>query len=672
MKCFAIVSVVAALIFSAIGHTSAQVLAPKSEQDGIKAHEIIHEYARAVSEGNAEKASALVEPDSKLKSGKLTLASLTLARQESFALMNVHISHSKGLVVAISESLKLSEPKLVGHDSACLVFLLTRTGESWQVRDIDLQTEEVAKQAIAAFLQQHADAADITDIAAKGYKLDPPPTRRTNPPNAADQPDFDDAIGDADLTVFRTGRVSVEVRIARDTPYKKAVEVWHKLEGLNLDSINLAVDDRQSGGVQAVIRATPDTHHKSIVIIIRRLREAGVDQLSLGKPFDKVQADATELKKQKRREVEAAFEARQQLQRAELVRLQQRLTHIEDLIESRERIKDQIIERRVEELLDPNLRWQTPDESASLPQKTQQGTNQTNGEPTNAATDRVPALDPFAAPNPLQESMPGSRPQPRIDDSDVGRATELRKKIDALVAEVASGEAILKHHPQHDDFGGISKRLENARRNLQIHRDELAAYVRLFELELRHAESAVQSATTVVERNKKLATLGVISQETMLEHQQALGAARLRSERARTLLELCLKADSHRGAGPPEARDLEPAASFGVSSPAIVNVLQQRLALVQKQYEFGRATLPELLTATKEVKEAEVAAAGSPEVRLDDLPKKVRANFRTDGGNSRVGVSRKDELLQQRASSAVRCTWVESQSVKKVVGLNRS
>lgn len=55
--------------------------------------------------------------------------------------------------------------------------------------------------------------------------------------------------------------------------------------------------------------------------------------------------------------VDKAFEARQQHQRAELANLQQRHRRIEELIEARERIKDQIIDHRVEELLNPALRW---------------------------------------------------------------------------------------------------------------------------------------------------------------------------------------------------------------------------------------------------------------------------------------------------------------------------
>ena len=65
-----------------------------------------------------------------------------------------------------------------------------------------------------------------------------------------------------------------------------------------------------------------------------------------------------ELEDRLRRQVSAAFEARQQWQDAELVRLRARLAAIEESVAAREKIKDTIINRRVEELLDPDLRWE--------------------------------------------------------------------------------------------------------------------------------------------------------------------------------------------------------------------------------------------------------------------------------------------------------------------------
>jgi hypothetical protein len=64
-----------------------------------------------------------------------------------------------------------------------------------------------------------------------------------------------------------------------------------------------------------------------------------------------------ELKQQLRSRVEAAFEARQKLQQAELTELRGRLARIEKSIAARQRLKEQIVDDRVKELLDPNLRW---------------------------------------------------------------------------------------------------------------------------------------------------------------------------------------------------------------------------------------------------------------------------------------------------------------------------
>ena len=66
------------------------------------------------------------------------------------------------------------------------------------------------------------------------------------------------------------------------------------------------------------------------------------------------------LKSQLRDTVRQAFENRQNLQRAELAKFAQRLKGIQESIESRDKVSEQIIDRRVEELLDPNLKWDEP------------------------------------------------------------------------------------------------------------------------------------------------------------------------------------------------------------------------------------------------------------------------------------------------------------------------
>ncbi len=59
-----------------------------------------------------------------------------------------------------------------------------------------------------------------------------------------------------------------------------------------------------------------------------------------------------------RKTVHLAFEARQELQRVELAEFTKRLQGLQQSLELRQTIADKIIERRIEELLDPNLNWE--------------------------------------------------------------------------------------------------------------------------------------------------------------------------------------------------------------------------------------------------------------------------------------------------------------------------
>ena len=68
-------------------------------------------------------------------------------------------------------------------------------------------------------------------------------------------------------------------------------------------------------------------------------------------------AAAGQLNDRLREAVRNAFNAQQKLQWAELEQFTQRLQDIRQAIETRQRIAQSIVDRRVEELLDPNLKW---------------------------------------------------------------------------------------------------------------------------------------------------------------------------------------------------------------------------------------------------------------------------------------------------------------------------
>ena len=74
----------------------------------------------------------------------------------------------------------------------------------------------------------------------------------------------------------------------------------------------------------------------------------------------KTTADIAAAKSKLHAAVAKAFEARQKQQQAELLEMQRRIYGLANTIEDREKLKDQIIDRRVQDLLNPALQWNPP------------------------------------------------------------------------------------------------------------------------------------------------------------------------------------------------------------------------------------------------------------------------------------------------------------------------
>lgn len=89
--------------------------------------------------------------------------------------------------------------------------------------------------------------------------------------------------------------------------------------------------------------------------LAQRFRSEGVDKAEARKALTKV--------------VASAFEQRQKQQTTEADRLAEKLKQIRDSIEKRNSLRDKIIERRVDELLDPNVEWDkfVPERASSIP-----------------------------------------------------------------------------------------------------------------------------------------------------------------------------------------------------------------------------------------------------------------------------------------------------------------
>lgn len=102
----------------------------------------------------------------------------------------------------------------------------------------------------------------------------------------------------------------------------------------------------------------------------RRLSELELPLLQLAEKVrsteasvGKDHADSAKLRADLRALVQQTFAARQEIQRAELAEFTRRLQRMQQSIDARDRIADKIVERRIEELLDPNVKW-TQDRSS--------------------------------------------------------------------------------------------------------------------------------------------------------------------------------------------------------------------------------------------------------------------------------------------------------------------
>ncbi len=117
--------------------------------------------------------------------------------------------------------------------------------------------------------------------------------------------------------------------------------------------------------------------------------------------------------------VRKSFEARQALQRAELADLAQRMKSMQQSIDMRDKLADKVIEQRIEDLLNPNLKW----DLLAAKDRTLDGHNSesSNGSATTAqSAPETPALTPESsaylppsiAPTPISFPYdPGKRPE---------------------------------------------------------------------------------------------------------------------------------------------------------------------------------------------------------------------------------------------------------------------
>lgn len=255
---------------------------------------------------------------------------------------------------------------------------------------------------------------------------------------------------------------------------------------------------------------------------------------------DVAESRLDELKAALRRVVAEAFAIRQQLHRAELAQLQQRLQRMQQTLAARDRIQQQIVDRRVNDLINPDSRWE--DRQKTAPK-----------EPIPATTSKegVKSLNPETAPKRVDARTPqiGSLPQ---STAGIPEATNpVRNSADFLRDYRDMNSSLRNSRKAVDELDSAVKlgkgdqtRLERAKAALREYQQkydfvkaEFDAQLRLLELEAKDAESEVAFAEQQSHWGQILYRKGGIQQSELGQLTRNIQIAKLRLDKATTAVE---------------------------------------------------------------------------------------------------------------------------------------
>lgn len=259
-------------------------------------------------------------------------------------------------------------------------------------------------------------------------------------------------------------------------------------------------------------------------------------------------AQVEEMRGALRKTVEAAFHVRQRLQLLELQEMARRLQALEKQLAARDALRQQIIERRVNDLLNPalpngdELNW--------------------NSEPTK------PTPPPAATAAPSQGSTHASPTHPAAAGESPRSALVLRAPDEYRRALfVASGvvrdwevmlDALKKNdNPKELQTGHLAQVMSEfalRKRELESLRNEYAGQLLLWELEVK---AAALVARTAEEKHKQLVELArnrVVGENAVSEAQRERELAQVRLEQTKAVLELYRKGEEEVRQAIPEGR----------------------------------------------------------------------------------------------------------------------
>ncbi len=235
-----------------------------------------------------------------------------------------------------------------------------------------------------------------------------------------------------------------------------------------------------------------------------------------------------ELQQQLERTVNNAFDLRQQLQEAELAELRKRVESIEQRIGTRRELRGKIVQRRIEDLMNPEQTWDSqpqpmpnvdvlhvvPDVTRPLPPSsygiavppgipTPPGIPMPPGPPTSTP---MPGSSPFSATASASSEATAGEAAPRKLPSDyVSQRQQILREITDALQNAAGGQ-------EGEAFDARLKLLtEQAQEQLQVLTREYEAQRQILVAQLAGQEAVLRSAKAEHERLMQMFRQGVIS-----------------------------------------------------------------------------------------------------------------------------------------------------------------
>lgn len=249
------------------------------------------------------------------------------------------------------------------------------------------------------------------------------------------------------------------------------------------------------------------------------------------------------MKQRLRDTVRRSFEARQKLQRAELAEFARRLQKIHKSIDTRDRIAQQIIDRRVEDLLDPNLEWESPTAT--------QTDRKTDSDPLHTS---APIPDMGIDTGPQNTPEPGSDrrvSQPAVSKDNILLKTpeELHELLTARAKQIEQLQENTRRWEKRrsegrdpedvdDAIASQQKQLKVYRRKQVLAEQELLQQIKLLEAVLQRDQNRLAVAEEALQAAERLHRNGYIATSELRSAQLQRQEVQVAVQRAESLLKL--------------------------------------------------------------------------------------------------------------------------------------